>query len=201
MKNTIIYIGKLLLVVVLSAVVGMLLLTAAYSLPTWWSHVHLDESLETFVIEEHNPNLYKNYNSKLDGLTDAIMLSKGEYSSGDPLNDAIYARNEEVKGSLSIRNSFYLRYLDSNREMEVHTYPRYWHGYLTVLKPLLIAFNYMEIRQINFVAQLGSILLALAIILKKKTLRIYVPAFLVLFALQELMALLETYLPERYLLK
>ena len=52
--------------------------------------------------------------------------------------------------------------------MDMQDYPRYWHGYLTVLKPLSIFFTYREIRYINMFI-VNILLAAVAIMLYKHT--------------------------------
>lgn len=71
-------------------------------------------------------------------LHDALYNARYEYedtSMVQALND--YANDVAVKEPI--------RY-----EM---TYPRYWHGYLVVLKPLLLFFNVSEIRLLNLLVQ------------------------------------------------
>ena len=52
--------------------------------------------------------------------------------------------------------------------MDAQGYPRYWHGYLTVLKPLSIFFTYREIRYINMFV-VNILLAVVAIMLYKHT--------------------------------
>lgn len=52
--------------------------------------------------------------------------------------------------------------------LDAQGYPRYWHGYLTVLKPLSIFFTYREIRYINMFV-VNILLAAVAIMLYKHT--------------------------------
>ena len=47
-----------------------------------------------------------------------------------------------------------------------YSYGRYWHGYLVLLKPLLLFCSYMDIRMLNVLAQ-GTLLLYLLLQLKK----------------------------------
>ena len=48
-----------------------------------------------------------------------------------------------------------------------YSYPRYWHGYLLFLKPLLLVFNLSQIRTINFVLQSILVLVVCVFIFKK----------------------------------
>ena len=75
-----------------------------------------------------------------DNFTAAIMLEQCVTKEGNPFIE-------------SLRNSYYFTegsYVSGIKEViggEVNAnYPRYWHGYVVALKPLLVFFNVQEIR-------------------------------------------------------
>ncbi len=39
---------------------------------------------------------------------------------------------------------------------EVINYPRYWHGYLIILKPIMVLLNYQQLRIVNFILQVST---------------------------------------------
>lgn len=53
------------------------------------------------------------------------------------------------------------KYLDQDRGLTLTSYERYWHGYLVVLKPLLLVFNYGQIRILNGIVMAILVLLIL----------------------------------------
>ena len=44
-------------------------------------------------------------------------------------------------------------YLEGNTSYDEWEYPRYWHGYLAVIKPILLLFDYSDIRVFNMIIQ------------------------------------------------
>lgn len=174
-----------LLILFCSIVAGFALLSGAYSLPTWWIKYHVHESSETFYYEREYPDLYSNHLSQLDNYTDALMLIQSEFHSNTPLNDAIFAKREEAKGAETPVESIISFYNDPSHETIEVTYPQYWHGYLVLLKPMLIFFNYSQIRTINFFCQTLLAFICL-FLLFKKGFKLYIPAFLFLFAFQDI---------------
>ena len=62
------------------------------------------------------------YASKLDNFTDRLMISK--------------AIKNDDKGALY-------------NSLDVNDYARYWHGYLVLIRPLLIKLDYLQIRYVN----------------------------------------------------
>ena len=69
----------------------------------------------------YNP-LFETDASKLDNFTDMLMISK--------------AIKNDDKGALY-------------NSLDVNDYARYWHGYLVLIRPLLIKLDYLQIRYVN----------------------------------------------------
>lgn len=85
------------------------------------------------------------YPDVLDGMTDRTMLSTAlDVSEGNP----------------------FLRAMDSYNEYVGH-YSYYWHGYVCILRPLLLLFDYSEIRVLNGICQL-LLILSLAYVIGKE---------------------------------
>ena len=98
-----------------------------------------------------------------DGYTDAIMLSKAIYAAKSPVSNAMMNPSYSVPGKTSAPNDPVARLgeilshdVDGNNaeKMSVSNYPRYWHGYLVCMKPLLMFAGVSGIRIINLVLQL-----------------------------------------------
>lgn len=149
---------KSVLLLLAGAVVGALLLTIAYMLPV--NSANKSVSLETLESEGWYPRAsvaaaaYDTYiNSAfpdvLDGMTDRTMLCTAmDTGEGNP----------------------FLRAMDSYNEYNGH-YSYYWHGYVCVLRPLLLLFDYSEIRVLNGICQFLLILLLMFVIGKEKGIR------------------------------
>lgn len=155
---------------------GMLLLAAAYALPVEPIRKHLEESLVCFdgsddMPEADNETLIKTYpGTWLDVRTDLVMMQIAAYDSDvSPWEQALENRmynDMEHYFRLSDRLAAVARGVGKDAE-PAYSYGRYWHGYLVLLKPLLMLCSYMDIRMLNVLAQ-GTLLLYLIVQLKKK---------------------------------
>ncbi len=155
---------------------GMLLLAAAYALPVEPIRKHLEESLVCFdgsddMPEADNETLIKTYpGTWLDVRTDLVMMQIAAYDSdASPWEQALENRmynDMEHYFWLSDRLAAVARGVGKDAE-PAYSYGRYWHGYLVLLKPLLMLCSYMDIRMLNVLVQ-GTLLLYLIVQLKKK---------------------------------
>ena len=155
---------------------GMLLLAAAYALPVEPIRKHLEESLVCFdgsddMPEADNETLIKTYpGTWLDVRTDLVMMQIAAYDSdASPWEQALENRmynDMEHYFRLSDRLAAVAQGVGKDAE-PAYSYGRYWHGYLVLLKPLLMLCSYMDIRMLNVLAQ-GTLLLYLIVQLKKK---------------------------------
>lgn len=154
-KYTLLQLLKTLLIGLIAAV-G--LLAVVYALPTEPMKNHAAESMALYEYEEERPEwAHGIVSSRLDNWTDSIMISEAVWN--DPEDSLV----EKV-----MLNPFFgvayqetpvkalQAYLNGVDEIWVNksAYPRYWHGYLVILKPLLMLFNIQEIRMINMMVQL-----------------------------------------------
>jgi len=125
--------------------------------------------MESIEAEGEDELVIDGYKATLTGnFTDCIMLQLSIYDGGhSALNQAMNLYRNEVGNEeewcpgLSLTD--YLNGAETKLEV---AYPRYWHGYLTVLKPLLLFTSFNSVRLIN--AGLQLILLAASLILFSK---------------------------------
>ena len=148
MKNAVTMIGKSALLLLAGAIIGTVLLVIAYAMPV--NIENRNSSYETIDLERWYPRAtvsgsYRDdyFNSwlpdVLDGTTDRIILYTAlDDRQGNPLVRAMES---------------YSAYMGS--------YPYYWHGYVSVLRPLMLWLNFTEFRLVNGLGQL-VLLLALA---------------------------------------
>jgi len=103
----------------------------------------------------------------IDKITDARMLNMASFlGRGDSFRDSLL--NPETYyvwwAPTSLTQSLAKDILD---EGTVFDYPRFWHGYLLLLKPLLVFFDLGEIRIINLIFQAGLLLAILYLMYKR----------------------------------
>lgn len=172
---------SLLVRVLIAVLVGALLLTAVYLLPTAPMEVNLAESAATFASEGTYPVLFSWCTSQLDNYTDAIILQNAAHSSGEgALTQAMAVQRHAVEG-LDPAQSLIAHYAEGKAFNSEEPYYQYWHGYLLYAKPLLMLTDYNGIRVVNTAAQL--VLLAFLIfLLWKKDMKQYILPYLVSIA-------------------
>lgn len=117
--------------------------------------------------------------------TDVLMINEAySINSKNPVFSYMSARKNfkaevtkhqltDTYGELvSIGTEYYdpstelIEFLDGNIDTSIE-YARYWHGYLTILRPLLAIFNYSGIRIVLFILTTISIISLIVLICKK----------------------------------
>lgn len=124
-----------------------------YSLPNDKIRNNIEESLEVLIQKDNNP-LFEDYvqGAELDQYTDILILSTA-------INKGMYEKQSVLQKAFE--NS---HYVEENNQMESmkeilanpnlynkDEYSRYWHGIQVIIRPLLIIFNYEEIRYIFYI--------------------------------------------------
>lgn len=158
-----------------SVILGYMLLVFVYCIPTNRMEMNLRKSAAIFVEEGTYPQKINNYiDSRLDNWTDSLMLLTAVREGGEPayISAALNSRNliSEKNPCESLIQIYAERNTDNLKTVK---YGRYWHGYLVFLKPLLLFFDYSEIRYINMFVQIMLFALA-AVLLGKKGRGIYI---------------------------
>lgn len=135
----------------LTVLAGFLLLCVVYTLPTGKVQLHVRESGDAMAED----GLYRQMVSgkdttKLDNFTDALMMLTAAYDGGESLLDRVVNNYElRIKDKDLIEACQASGLEQKSAAIKKHAYARYWHGYLAVLKPLLMIFNLNEIRDLN----------------------------------------------------
>ena len=122
----------------------------AYMLPNYNIRGHVAESLAQ--IQEEGTGTYCPFfdqaGAMLDIHTDALILNiaqaKGMYEDQSVVQKAFensFYEDESTNGVSSLTESI-------NMPTNNHEYSRYWHGIQVIIRPLLLFFNYTEIRYI-----------------------------------------------------
>ncbi len=113
--------------------------------------------------------------TQLDNYTDGLMYTTAIYpGSGDTLRDMLenprieYDDVNMVQGMNDYANDVQGR---ESHQYEI-TYGRYWHGYLVILKTLLLFLNVSEIRMLNLMMQ-GTLFCILLYLVRKRIGAVY----------------------------
>lgn len=182
MKNTVFqnsakYFLALTLRVLAAILVGALLLTIVYCIPTGRMEDHLAQSAAVFHEEGVMPQLFSWCTSFLDNYTDAIMLSNAAHSgTASAMVQAMTAARNQIEG-MDPAASVAAHYVEGVPFDQEIPYYQYWHGYLLFIKPLLFLTTYQNIRILNAVFQL-ALLSILVVLMFRKGLKAYIVPYL-----------------------
>lgn len=142
---------RLAILVLLGSILsGFLLICAVYSLPAGKAAMHVRESGKLLEKE----GVYKflvegDVTTKLDNFTDIIMLVTASYDGEENIVDKAVNNYRVFKKDATVLESCSACGEIKEEDQEKTAYARYWHGYLVVLKPLLLFLNLNEIRTLN----------------------------------------------------
>lgn len=164
---------KYLLVFFTVAITCLVLLTLVYTIDETAVFPNAAKSAVLLEKEGLAPVRHK---ITIDTFTDAIMIGEACYDGEEgpfraALSSAYGRTKEEPIASLAAYTS--------GQETVRKEYARYWHGYLIILKPLLLFMSYKEIRIFNYVV---TVLLLLGIsfgMWKRKVAVKYILSFLI----------------------
>jgi len=99
---------------------------------------------------EFHTLLLNNRGMARDNYTDALMLGEAAFDDGgmtSAFQKALLVFHDEAVMHRTIDSL--VEYSKNGVVTVAEAYPRYWHGYLVVLKPLLLVFTYKQIRILN----------------------------------------------------
>ncbi len=157
---------------------GYALLVIAFCLPLGRIHNNVAKSASSFD-GEYKTLIRDNITTKTDDFTDALMLlTAANKEDKNPFTGSIFAYHATRKDSFPHE---VISDLD-NSENNSTQYSRYWHGYLILLKPLLIFFSYNEIQ---IIISIFTICLIAAVVyaMQKKGLDKYILPYLLTIGL------------------
>lgn len=177
-KKTVIKIIVFPLSVIILGLLGFLLLSAVYCIPTDSMEKKLEESAVLLEREGMYPRPMLDEGSQLDNFTDSIMLNTAGHPNGsdNAFVASLRSGNYSSKKSNPVETFVYM-YKEKGTDVYDTYYPRYWHGYLLFLKPLLFFFNLGNIRYILMFVQLGLFVLIIAKLAMREK-RLIIPVFL-----------------------
>ncbi len=140
-------------------VAGYGLLTLVYLLPTKPMQANMASAADLFDKEREYYRVITGYiSTQLDNYTDTWMVGNAVFADNDlPVWKQALActRAEYGEGPLD----GLIRYLSGEEGYTKVEYTRYWHGYLVLLKPLFLLFDYADLRVINLFMESALVLL------------------------------------------
>ncbi|MBE6463431.1 MAG: hypothetical protein E7005_06735 [Alphaproteobacteria bacterium] len=173
----------------LSALIGFFLILFGYTLNTTKSKPNIRQSSLILLQEQ---DIYPKINrilpgSKRDNFSTSLMLNISNFSvSTNALLNTANNPRTEYNMSNHHANLFMSSFDDNIKSANIINYPRYWHGYIPILRPLLNLFNLNEIRIINQIIGIILLLITLIIIYKKFGTKIALSFMLTIFFLNPL---------------
>lgn len=167
---------KVILIMIIGITVGTILLVGVHFLPMGRIMKNVNNSIDLFRSEETYKKVIYGYdNTQLDNYTDALMIQNASYDGKENVIDKAmstyrYLNHKDQRISL-IKQS-------ENQKKKKMTYERYWHGYLVILKPMLMLFSYNDLRIVNTALQL-LLVTGIVYLLIKKNKGIYVLPYII----------------------
>lgn len=169
-KNALKMIWKTGLTLLAGGAAGLLLLLLVYLIPTEPMIRNARSSVDIFREEGASAQVTHGYvSTTLDNYTDAWMLRNAFYSG----EESAWQKSLHVyyygymDGQIDGVCESMIAWLEGKEGYERLSYARYWHGYLTVLKPLLYFFDYGDIRGILKFIEL-AIFACLCVLLERR---------------------------------
>ncbi len=164
-------IRNMILILISSIAIGTILIIGVYCLPVEKMFNHLESSVD-FIKTGDVPRWSKNViHTSLDNFADVIMLTKAAYPVENVIESAML--NPSWSSNVIPAKTFsegFVKLIEMDYrgfDDKPFTYPRYWHGYLTILKPALLIFTAEQLRILNLYVQFLLLITALILIYKK----------------------------------
>ena len=157
-----------LLILIISSLISFALLTASFCLPN--SPIQSNAKISSIILTHEGLYPEKAEGIKatvMDNFTDALMINSASFDYGDytAFDKAALINRFQVDWSDDQIVHLYEHFNDEEAICNIKSYSRYWHGYITLLRPLLMICNYSWIRFFQFI--LHIVLLFIFIILLK----------------------------------
>ena len=159
---------KIIVGVALSILIGATLMIFVYALPNERAVENVRKALPLYEREGNYPSWALGEHSKLDNFTDAIMLLEIIHPPGDLINSAMLNPRFVSSGEEKPVDALIKVLRGDTDGLNETIYPRYWHGYILILKPLLLATQANHVR--IFLAYGIFILFVVALLLCQKIL-------------------------------
>ena len=137
----------------------------AYSIPVQEIRENTKDSIN-FLFQQPYRHARFTYGLPIDAFTDSIILNESAFLGRDTLYDSLM--NPRTKYGKTKENNLNIAlYKDNLDDALIVNYPRYWHGYLIFMKPLLYFFNLAQIRHLNLILEAFLLIAVLRLIYRR----------------------------------
>lgn len=171
---------------------GFLMMCFVHLLPAEIMDKHVAESKGVFEQEGVYPQLMAGHlDARLDNWTDAIMLLVAAYDGeGAAYTEAM--RNGYLReNGKNPAECLVELYSGGKEDSSVISYARYWHGYEIFLKPMLLFFNYQEIRYVMGAVQICLLVIVVVLFIQRNMIKEMIPLILTYLFLNPAVLLLS----------
>ena len=158
----------------LGSVLGFALLAAVFCLPVH-GVVDAQGTADIFRAEGNRPSSVPGYIGTVgDNYTDAVMIAEAIYGPQtiSPLQQSVYVYRKANSDSAS---RDLVDMLDGKTMQWEISYTRYWHGFLVLLRPLMMLFSYADLRVMMSMAQMLLYALVLVTLTKQHKTGLIIP--------------------------
>ncbi|WP_022772818.1 hypothetical protein [Butyrivibrio sp. AE2015] len=144
---------SIILCMVIAVFIAFLLICTSYILPIDRIEKNVASSARYIQKEGSYPGLAW-WTTQLDNVTDSAMLLVAANDTEESL--IVEAMSSHLGGinDADLAVTIVKHYIDGQEFDRIGSYSRYWHGYVVVLRPLLMLTDYLGIRIINGIIQL-----------------------------------------------
>lgn len=168
-KDIIKKISSYIILFLIMIVVFSIAMIGTYLLPNERIRAHIAESKELLINQNGNP-LFTDYikGANLDVFTDLLIMNTA-MNKGKTEDESVFIRAFENSRYSNEEDNSYTSLQETVENPDIHNnqeYSRYWHGIQTIIRPLLLFFNYEEIRYIFMI--LIFVLLGISLLLINK---------------------------------
>lgn len=166
---------KEILILAVCVFVGTALLAGAYLVPKRWLFEHVRESAITLWQENLGHHVWADApETMLDIFTDGLIINEA-YTYGEDGRTDIFLNPYMRVNKTNPMNSLYEVTALANDDYEIIHYGRYWHGYLAIIRPLLLFLNYVNMRRLNMMLQIFLVLFFVWKTARAGDFRIFIP--------------------------
>lgn len=170
---------KTIVALILGLMAATILMLLINLLPEKAMKQHITESVKVMEQEQDYHEVIPGMiSSRLDNFTDSIMLVSSAHKAETGLIDRTM-NGYRVLYEGKTPSETLAAYGTGEEGYSVSPYSRYWHGYQIILKPLLLFFNYQEIRYLNMCLEF-LLIIGIVIEMVKKKMGIYIFPYMVM---------------------
>lgn len=170
---------RVMLMLAMGCVIGFALLMAVYCIPVD-SVKDAQQTADIFRQEGDRPSVIPSLRgSTSDNYTDALMIAEALFDDPQisPFEKAVhvYRRANSESATADIAD-----YLEGKPMQWVIPYARYWHGFLVILRPLLLVLGYADIRMLMCSVQMLAYAAIVASLMTMHKKELVIPFFAVM---------------------